>query len=191
MTWLLIVFILALIVGPILILLPSPRQKEQMAFRAEAKARGITVELCTVEDPHPNPESYLSATGKPLDPVIKCIAYRIARKRPLHWRRTPRISWTLIRTQDAHSADLPGGWEWNEPADELPENLTQALAKELPRLPEDVITVAESNYIVSVNWREKGGSDALEGVCSFLEILGLVATSPKAIKGGFEGDVTL
>ena len=178
MTWLLIAFILALIIGPILILLPSPRQKERMAFRAHARTRGISVELCTIEDPHPNPDNYLSATGKPLEPVIKCIAYRIVRKRPLHWRRILPIEWQLIQTQDARSVDLPAGWKWNEPVDELPEALRRALAKELQRLPDDVITVAESNYIVSVNWREKGGSDALEGVCSFIEKLALVTTPP-------------
>ena len=187
MTWLLIIFILALIIGPILVLIPSTRQKEQIAFRNEAKSRGISVELCTIEDPNPDPDSYLSATGKRLDPVIKCIAYRISRKRPLHWRRVARISWKLVQTQDARLADLPAGWKWHEPSNELAEVLRQALARELNRLPDDVIAVDESNYFVSVYWREKGGSDALEGVCSFLEQLALVDSEGD----DSEGDVTL
>jgi hypothetical protein len=177
MTWLLIIFILALIIGPILALIPSPRQKEQTAFRNEAKSRGISVELCSIEDPDPNPDNYLSATGKRLDPVIKCIAYRIARKRPLHWQRAARIHWKLIQTQGARLADLPDGWKWHEPAVELAEVSRQSLIRCLPQLPDDVIAVEESNYVVSVYWHEKGGTDALEGVCTFLE--------------GFKGEVAL
>jgi len=178
MTWLLIIFILALIIGPILVLLPSPRQKEQTAFRSEAKSRGISVELCSIEDPDPDPDRYLSATGKRLEPVIKCIAYRVARKRPLHWRRVARINWKLIQTGEHHLTDLPAGWTWREPPNEVAEVLRQALAEELHRLPEDAIAVEEINYIVSVYWREKGGSEALQAVCNFLEKIALVETPP-------------
>lgn len=178
MAWLLIIFILALIIGPIMVLLPSPRQKEQAAFRSEAKLRGISVGLCTIEDPNPNPDSYLSVTGKRLEPVIKCLAYRVSRKRPLHWKRVRRINWKLIASADARLADLPDGWKWHEPVDEIADVLRQALAAELPSLPDDVIAVEETNYVVSVYWREKGGPDALAGVCSFLEKLALVATPP-------------
>jgi hypothetical protein len=183
MTWLLIVLILALIIGPILVLIPSPRQKELTAFRKEAKSRGISVELCTIEDPDPDPDpgTYLSATGKPLDREIKCISYRVSRKRPFHWRRLPRIHWQVIQTKDANLEELPAGWKWHDSTADVAEAIKQALMIELERLPEDVIAVDENNYIVSVYWHEKGGDEAMRGVCGFLEKIALVETSPEEL----------
>ncbi len=178
MIWLLIVFILALVVGPILYLMPSPRQKEQIAFRNEARSRGISVKISTIEDPHPQLNNYLSATGKSLQPVINCIAYSMSRKKPVHWQSLEVIEWKLIKAQEVRSETGSYGWVLEAPGAQLPEVLQQALAREQKWLPEDAIVVTETNYVVSVYWHERGGAKALQGVCTFLENMALVETPP-------------
>jgi hypothetical protein len=178
MTGLLIAFILCLIIGPILLILPSPRQKEQMAFRREAMNRAITVELSTIDDIDPDPEKYLSSLGKALPRVIKCIAYRHSRKRPAEWRRLPRVNWKLVR-RTGNDNRLPAGWDWQDTdAEALPPKFRESLISKLEELPADVLCLEETGYMVSLYWREQGGTDAMHRVCEFLESLSQVENDP-------------
>ena len=99
MVYLLIGGILLLIVAPIIRILPSRRQKEQMALRRTASSNGLTVELTHIDDPDPDPEKYLSNTGRPLPRVMAVIAYRKPVKKPAEWRRIPAVDWCVVRRQ--------------------------------------------------------------------------------------------
>ena len=115
MAYVIIVIILLIIIGPILAVLPSKRQKDQMQKRQTAMKAGISVNLTRIDDPDPDPEKYLSNTGKPLERVMALIAYRLPRLRPGQ-RRQVAYDWALERKLNqavgSHNADLPSGWCW-------------------------------------------------------------------------------
>ena len=185
MVWIVIAGILFLIIGPILVLLPSPRQREQMGLRRIAMAGGISVSLSAIDDPDPDLKKYTSALGKPLQPVIKCIAYQLRRKRSDDWRRTPHIYWKLVKGPGQRDKQLPPEWCWRDTdLAKLPATLHMTLIAKLSDLPADVIAVEESGYFVSLYWREKGGLGALERVCVFLESISVIKNNSENDEAG-------
>lgn len=170
MVYLIIVVAILLVIGPIIAILPSKRQKEQMAMRKVAMSRGLSVQLVNIRDPDPAPDAYLSNTGKPLEPIMKAMAYRIARRRPTDWRLIPQVDWCVFRKRDAPAGELPAGWAYErEPGDQMSNDFKGFLATHLDNLPSDVIKVEEVNYLLSVYWNERGGLDAVNAVLAFVD----------------------
>ncbi|MBQ73653.1 MAG: hypothetical protein CMQ20_01360 [Gammaproteobacteria bacterium] len=168
MIYLIIGFALLLIIAPIFAILPSARQKEQMNMRRKAMAEGVSVELTSIQDPVPNQDKYISNTGKPLEPVLGVVAYRVSRKKPRQWRLAPQIDWVLERG-DQHSPDLPGTWCWvQSKPDALPAEMEKFLIRELACIPGDVVRIDEKNYVLSIYWHESSGEEGLASVCRFL-----------------------
>jgi len=169
-TYLLIGLALCMIIGPAFMLLPSKRQREQMTLRRRASTEGLQVELSRIDDPDPEPGKYISLTGKPLDPILKCIAYRMPRKRIRDWRKQPVVNWKIAKKPGARNDSLPADWEWLETTSEkLPEQLKSAIREGLQQLPADVVVVEEKNYQVSIFWHERGGEAGLAAMIHFLK----------------------
>lgn len=178
MVYLGIAFVVLLIIAPIIALIPSARQKEQMALRRAARERGLRPELTTIDDPNPDADQYRSVTGKALPAKLRCIAYRCPRSRPDNWRSLPAIEWSVVRAGGSDDA-LPVGWRWEVALPEAAsDELRSALTSGLASMPDDVIKVDESHYTLSVYWREKGGMDAFEQIARILT--GLAAVEPHA-----------
>jgi hypothetical protein len=169
MAYVIIIIILLVIIGPILSLLPSKRQKQQIAMRKAAMDAGVSVALTRIDDPDPDPEQYLSNTGKPLERVMPVVAYRRFRPRPDSWRQRPEIAWALIRQQSADVEGLPPGWQWQDTRlADLPPVLSQYLMGGIGGLPDDVIRVEEQKFIISIYWRERADSQGLTKLLDFL-----------------------
>ena len=158
-----------MIIAPAYALLPSARQKSQMVMRREAMGEGIGVELVRIDDPDPDPEKYLSPTGRQLDRSIAVAAYRLPRPMPGGWKKPSLVAWTLVRTGKEFS-DLPDGWQWAEgDANELPQVLTVFIENRISRIPDDVIRIDEINGIVSMYWHESDAEGAVGKVIDFLK----------------------
>ena len=106
--------VLLVIIAPIFAVLPSRRQKEQMALRKRAMGDGINVELTSIDDPVPKQDKYLSSTGKRLEARLSVVAYRMARPRRRQWQRA-NANWCLERRAEAQDKELPGTWCWVPP----------------------------------------------------------------------------
>lgn len=170
MAYVIIVFVVLLLVAPIIALRPSERSREQSRLRRAAMSEGLQTNLTTIADPDPDPEKYLSGTGKPLPREIKLIAYRLGRRRPNNWRKRPTISWVIVRRAGAEASDLPATWQWEASLpDSASDELRSFLTNRIGGLPDDVVRVEEEDYTISVYWREKGGTEALEAIVSFLK----------------------
>jgi len=164
-----IAIVLLLIIAPIIAILPSKRQKEQMAMRRMAMSAGLSVELTRIADPDPDPEKYLSNTGKPLARVMPAVAYRLSRRRPPNWRQVPQVDWCLVRREAANAPGLPPRWAWEEPYDERMSNeLKEFFLQNLAGLPNDVVRVDEAKYVLSAYWNEHGGEQAVASIVEFL-----------------------
>lgn len=174
--------VLLLIIGPIIAVLPSPRQKEQMDLRHLAKGLGINIELTSITDPVPKQDKYISSLGKSLEPILKVIAYRKARKMPEEWRRATIVNWAIERRLESVDDDLPGNWCWVEggPAT-LPMEFFTQLGAALAVLPDDVERVDEMNRVLSVYWHERGDAVAVRCIDQFLDSCAALLNAPPGV----------
>jgi hypothetical protein len=169
MAYIIIIVVLLVIIGPILALLPSKRQKQQIQMRKAAMAAGVSVALTRIDDPDPDPEAYLSNTGKPLERVMAVVAYRRFRPRPDQWRQRPEIAWALNRQAGAQVKGLPPGWQWHDTqVAGLPPALHAWLVVAVSSLPDDVVRVEEAKFIISVYWRERADAQGVSKLIDFL-----------------------
>lgn len=170
MVYVVIGLVLLLIIGPIIAVLPSQRQKEQMALRQLAMGLGINVELTSIPDPVPKQDKYVSSLGKPLDPILKVIAYRKARKMPDEWRRATMVNWSIERRLESDDDDLPANWCWvDERPATLPKEFVTHLSTTLAELPNDVERVDEMNRTLSVYWHERDDAAAVRRIDQFFD----------------------
>lgn len=149
MAYIIITLVLLVIIVPILSVLPSARQKEQMVMRQVARNAGVQVELTSITDPNPKQDKYISHIGKQLDPILKVVAWRVQRKREGGWRQLPAVDWCLQK-------NLDGTWareHW--PADTMSEELVEYLNETIEQLPDDVEQVEENTYNLTVYWHER------------------------------------
>lgn len=161
MVYLIIGLVLLIIIVPIFSVLPSRRQREQMAMRKAAREAGVSVELTSIDDPNPDQEKYISHIGKKIPAKLKVAGYRIQRRRVGDWRRLPSVNWCLKKK-------LEDGWQWTEAGDAMSEELKRFVDAEVHHLPADVEQVEESGYNIVVYWHERvKGSEAV--VLNFLK----------------------
>jgi hypothetical protein len=141
---------------------------------------GIRVALTRIDDPDPDPEAYLSNTGKPLERVMAVVAYRRFRPRPDQWRQRPEIAWALNRKQGARIDGLAPDWQWQDTqVAALPPILHDYLVGAVSCLPDDVIRVEEQNFIISVYWRERADPQELTKLIDFLRDCTALSLSPR------------
>ena len=155
LVYVIIGLVLLVVIMPLIAVLPSARQKEQMKMRDAARAAGVSVELTSIDDPNPNQDKYITQTGRAMQPVLKVVAYRLQRKPAGDWRRTTAIPWCLKKNSD-------GGWQWShERNPAMSDELYYWLLGAVEDLPEDVEQVEESGDNLAVYWHERNpGSEA-------------------------------
>ena len=164
MSYLIIILILFFVVAPIVAILPSKRQKQQMAFRQSARAAGVSVALVKIEDPDSDRDKYLSATGRPLPRDLACVAYRRPRKKVISQIPIPVPGWSVSRDK---SLDNQLTWIETDTGDIDPIFL-QFIESHLSDLPADVIRLDETAGLVSVYWHERSDEQGLAKLLGFL-----------------------
>ncbi len=170
MSYLIVIVILFMILAPIISILPSKRQKQQMAFRQQARAAGVSVALAKIEDPDSDRDKYLSATGRPLPRDLACVAYRRPRKRKdnrdgMPVPGTPMPGWALVR--DKSVADQLSWVEADSKnIDPVFRNLVEARVTDLPA---DIVRIDETAELVSVYWHERSDEQGLTSLLNFLK----------------------
>lgn len=148
------VMVIALIVGPIMMLRPNPAQKNKENMRSIASASGIRFTIkklpkqaAEIENPEPVPVYFFA----PSDTQIS-------------------NDWLLLRATYPHEVLYLRGWEWQGEARATTAE-QEVLKKHLPDLPEGVRAVSAGSQGVCVYWNEKGGEPVLEKVITLLQAL--------------------
>ena len=176
MVYLIGLFVLLMIAAPIIAILPSAEQKAQMEKRKLAMAQNVRVEFTHIDDPDPDPEKYISNTGRPLERKLAVKAYRMALRRPSEWREEPSSNWAFIRrlgqSDGTKNGFLIPYWESEDvPDDGFPEKWRVFFEERIPGFPDDVVRVEENNFIVSVYWQEQGD---VKELLEFLSAYGIL-----------------
>ena len=83
MAWLFVLLGLALVLGPLLYLMPTRRDKEQAMLRSRARAIGLIVELATLHKVDSEAHERVSASAQPRQPRIQCVRYGLPMGSPL------------------------------------------------------------------------------------------------------------
>ena len=157
MTWLIIGVILLAAFGPVLWLLPSPRDRHLSALREQARKEGLVVELRRLPKLDPAPEERVSAGGKVREPVVECMAY----SHMLGRRLQALGAWRLLRFAAEPDEKIPQGWTI-DPAMRVarPEvdRVRDWLQPLLLALPEDVVGLEFTGSAVAAYWLESASA---------------------------------
>ena len=158
MVWLLIALVVALAIGPILMLRPKPRERAVATLRAAAREAGLTVSVARVPHLGASAEERVSSGGRDRRPTIECASYRLLA--PGGLEDAPQ--WTLYRS--ARENRYLAGWTTLAPPRGLPpqpEPYWRRLAAIIEALPGGCLGVeANADGVAWLGQERMGDSDA-------------------------------
>lgn len=169
MAWAIVSLALIGVIGPLLWLLPSKRERQVAALRAGARASGLVVELASVPNLHAKPHERVSAGGVRKEAKIACAAYRLLKPNP----SPAAAQWLLLKggagcnrpLAVAGSAPVAGWWLW-KPAANAPRSpgYWQRVGAIVNELPGDCVAVETDSAQTAWYGRERPGDLAADAV---------------------------
>lgn len=143
-TWLFVFFVIAMIVGPIMMLRPSPSVSKLANMRTRASQKGISVRMPSREKREPGTQ------GAGLGGAI----YSLALTSALRKHSEGPGAWCLRRQSHDHGIHFHKRWDW-EGKGKISDALKPAIIKQLDQLP-DSIEMLEFNITgLGVLWDER------------------------------------
>ena len=147
MSYLVIAFVIALVIAPVLALKPSQRQKQLAAMRERARQLGLQVQIC------PLPQTHRQRVRR--EEVVSGVAYRLL------WRHPQ------ARTISFEYLWMP---EESEP-NSAPEAILSALQLTLENLPLSAWAIEFNPMGVGIYWKEVGDTQVVELLAAQLTAL--------------------
>lgn len=152
MAYLVVLLAIALVLGPVFWLRPSPAQKRQARVRMAARAQGLDVRLTDL------PQTHRAAVRR--EDVRQGVVYRLPVFDP---RTVISLKHRCVRE--------PGAVEWEDEGDELPAALRDRLAQMLAQMPDDAVAVEIGPQGPAVFWGERGGEEMVRHLAAQLKAL--------------------
>jgi len=163
MNWIVIGIVLLVAFGPVLWLMPTPKDRRLAALRARGRVEGLVIELRHIPKLDPAPHERVSAGGKVRTPMIEVAAYGHPLPRKLRFLPL----WRLVRTTVSEPSAMPDpfpGWSYDRRPDGpqgrryLSEMspLAEVFSSQLPK---DVVAIEVDSRLIRVYWLENPGSD--------------------------------
>lgn len=163
MKWIIIIVIMMSLIGSMMWVMPTPRQKYQAALRMKAKKMGFLVQLERLTAPR--------AKGE-MEPESRDItAYRVIREGLNREEKNHFTTWQIFRLESISDIGLPSGWSWSEGERALSEKQLDRLAEVISKLPEGVFSLESTPIHAGVYWNEEGGDEALDEIKTLLDSL--------------------
>ena len=156
MTWLILILVAALIIGPVAYLKPSPKDKRVVALRAAARQAGLNVSLVRLEDLGAPKHERVNSAGQPREVFREAAAYGLAHELD---GVDEGDSLTIYRNQDEVTLPLHNlnpDWvvlfrdrdcSWFQPWQERVLNWAQDL-------PPEVVAIKLDQRFLACCWRE-------------------------------------
>lgn len=155
--WFFIILIitLAMVIGPVAMLRPSPAQKRREGLRLHATNQGLRFSM-----------RRLPALKTDMDQAAAMPAYYL----PPKAKPGANTKWILMRTSYAHEGNFYQEWDWQ--GDHRPVGAVMEVLKEyLPKLPLSVPAITHENLGTCVFWSEKEGLETLDLLIEMLKSL--------------------
>lgn len=135
---------LAMMIGPIMIMQPSQRQRRLARLRELALERGLKVRTLNM------PQGAVRA-GEPV--TLYCL--------PLSNQKPQKDAWLLVRQPFSHGAHFQQDWDWADDR-QAPASWQDTLRKALPELPVSIIAIEAGAHSLGVAWLESAGEKSPE-----------------------------
>ncbi|MET3999447.1 hypothetical protein [Marinobacterium sp. MBR-109] len=154
MKWFIITLVVASLIGSVMWVMPSPRQRYQANLRLKARQLGIQVHMARVSLPR--------ALGE-MEPDVRTIpAYRIARTNLERSERDSWSGWEVLRVDTLENLGLPEHWSWSKGQGGLQPAALEQLNSLLEQLPDDVLGVESTPLSLTFYWDERGDESRLD-----------------------------
>ena len=148
----LIIFVVAMVVGPVAMMQPTRGQRRREKMRGYAREAGLSVRLL------PPPPLATDTDAPAAMPVYSLVA-----------EVRQASSWTLMRTRYAREGHL-GGW-WQFVGAKPPEATQRHIEGALDMLPEGVIGLRVGGRQLDIFWRESGDEQDIDQLLKCLRYL--------------------
>lgn len=146
---------MALVLGPIAMLRPTPAQKRTEALRKHALEMGVKITMRRL------PARKTDMEARPLCPI-----YFLPPSTPIQFVD----DWILMRTDYEHEGNFYREWDWLDSARPVWGD-TEQLRNILEVLPASVLAIAQGKSGTCVFWSEAGGDATLETIVRILQQL--------------------
>jgi len=131
-----IIGVIALVVGPVMMMRPSHRQKQLIALRAAATAAGMRLRLDAQTPKGNNSNAAIYS---------------------LPWSEAQAITpWCLKRQAFSHEVHFHQQWDWSGEG-RCPAAWEAALLDIVSQLGDDIVGIEADQYMLGIFWQEKGG----------------------------------
>lgn len=151
--FLLLVFVIALLIGPIMAMRPTKGQQRKEQLRMDGRAMGLHYRVTRLPK---------RVTDMEDAPAISCYFLLPHDAQVLH------PEWMLRRTSYSHGGNFYEDWDWLN--DERPnERVIAKLSDIIPRLPADAMALGAGPSGTSIYWKEQGDKTVLAELKQYLE----------------------
>jgi len=152
--------VLLLVLSPVVMMMPSPRQRRQALLRERARKLGIDVRVAEL------PQTHRQRVRR--EPVEQGLVYRLPQ----------RDGWHQVRAHLRCRASAADEWEVQEGSPALTEALEAAVAQVAARVPTDAVAIELAATGPAIYWREHGNEQAVERVHGLLSELVAALKNP-------------
>lgn len=156
MKWAIIILVMMSLVGSMMWVLPSKRERFQAQLRQLAMRKGFSVQLAQVKPPR--------ASGQIEQESFNSPVYRLPRTNISRNEREGFIQWQVYKQTALAAEGLPEGWCWGEGERQLSAAQLQLLLGVIERLPEGVVAIESDPVHLSVFWDERGELEDLDRI---------------------------
>lgn len=161
MKWAIIVLIMMSLLGSMMWVMPSPRQRYLAKLRQQASRQGFQVQIVRVTPPR--------AAGQVKPEVLSATAYRLPRYNLEKKHRENFNEWQVFRQTAVANEGLPEGWCWGVGERSLNATQLGMLNDLIAQLPDGVSSVESTPVHISLYWNEKGDEHTLEQLQALLK----------------------
>ncbi len=154
MKWAIIILIMMSLIGSIMWVMPTPRQRFQADLRTKAKPKGFQVQMVRLTAPR--------ATGQMDAEHYSVMAYRLPRLNIDKKTARTLQPWHAFRVESIANTGLPAGWSWGFGENVLDDAGLNLLKEIIDALPSGVSSIESTPIHVTAHWDEEGTVEDLD-----------------------------
>lgn len=156
MKWAIIVLIMMSLIGSMMWVMPTKRQRFLADLRMKATRLGFQVQLVRLTPPR--------AMGQVEAETFSTSAYRLPRLDMKKPQRDQFKEWQIFRQEALSNEGLPQGWCWAAGERQLTESQLQALAQFIGELPAGIAAIESTPIHLTLFWDERGDEAMLNSL---------------------------